>query len=244
MPSVGAADSAAMNASADPGSNAESLALRRVLRSRTARADAFGQASAAQFRLTERRATAALDKPLAWRSSSASKTAGAGPLTEQNVESDASRQAEAYFRAAYAAQMRGALDEAIALYRRSLACVPTAEAHTFLGWALSQRGDYAAAIQECHRAITLDPQFGNPYNDIGSYLIALGQHVEAVPWLRRAIGAPRYEPRHYPHVNLARVYAKLGHVDAAIAQLRAALAIAPHYRPARVEVHRLLGLLN
>jgi Tfp pilus assembly protein PilF len=159
------------------------------------------------------------------------------------VESEA-RQAEAHFRAAYAAQTRGDLDEAIALYRTSLACMPTAEAHTFLGWAFSLKGDHAAAIQECHRAIAVDPQFGNPYNDIGSYLIALGRHVEAIAWLRRAIGAPRYEPRHYPHVNLARVFVKLGHLDAAIAQLRVALAIAPQYRPARTEVHRLLGLLN
>jgi tetratricopeptide (TPR) repeat protein len=160
------------------------------------------------------------------------------------VDQDAGRQAERYFRDAHAAQMRGDLDEAVALYRKSLACVPTAEAHTFLGWTLSFRGDYEGAIQECRRAIEVDPEFGNPYNDIGSYLIALGRPQEAVPWLRKAIGAPRYEPRHYPHVNLARVYAKLGQLDAAIAEIRAALAIAPQYRPARVELHRLLGLLN
>jgi Tfp pilus assembly protein PilF len=160
------------------------------------------------------------------------------------VEHDAGRQAEAYFQAAYVAQMRGDLDEAIELYHRSLACVPTAEAHTFLGWTLSSKGDYAGAIRECHRAIAIDPAFGNPYNDIGSYLIALGRPQEAVPWLRQAMVAPRYEPRHYPHVNLARVYVKQGQIDAAIAQLRLALAIAPQYRPARAELHRLLGLLN
>jgi tetratricopeptide (TPR) repeat protein len=160
------------------------------------------------------------------------------------MEPDAARQAEEFFRAAHAAHLRGALDEAIELYHRSLACVPTAEAHTFLGWSLSAKGDYEGAIRECHRAIAIDPDFGNPYNDIGSYLIALGRPTDAVPWLRKAISAGRYEPRHYPHVNLARVYVKLGHIDAAIAQLRVALAIKPQYRPARTELHRLLGLLN
>ena len=99
-------------------------------------------------------------------------------------------------------------------------------------------------MRECHRAIEIDPGFGNPYNDIGSYLIALDRPKEVVPWLRKAMGAPRYEPRHYPHVNLARVYVRLGQIDPAIAQLRVALAIAPQYRPARTELHRLLGLLN
>ena len=171
-----------------------------------------------------------------------------GPLREsrgrRHVEHDAARQAEAYFQAAYAAQMRGDLDEAITLYQQSLACVPTAEAHTFLGWTLSAKGDYEGAIRECHRAIAIDPDFGNPYNDIGSYLIALGRPEDAVPWLRQAMQASRYEPRHYPHVNLARVYVRQGQLDAAIAELRRALAIAPQYRPARVELHRLFGLLN
>jgi Tfp pilus assembly protein PilF len=153
-------------------------------------------------------------------------------------------QADACFRKAYEAQMRGELDAAIAWYRKSLALHPTAEAHTFLGWAFSLQGDYEGAIRECHRAIEVDPDFGNPYNDIGSYLIHLGRHGEAVPWLRRAMVAPRYEPRHYPHVNLARVFARRGEIQAAIRELRIALGLAPTYQPARAELHRLLGTLN
>ena len=114
--------------------------------------------------------------------------------------------AEEYFRRAYEAQMAGELDQAVALYKKSIELGPTAEAHTFLGWTYSFQRKYREAIAECRRAIEVDPDFGNPYNDIGAYLIELGRWDEAIPWFEKAIEAPRYDPRHFPHFNLARVY--------------------------------------
>jgi Tfp pilus assembly protein PilF len=148
------------------------------------------------------------------------------------------------FEAAYSAQMNGRLDEAIELYTRSLAICPTAEAHTFLGWVYSMRRRLEEAIAECHRAIAVDPDFGNPYNDIGAYLIELGRLDEAVAWLERAKHARRYEPRHYPHINLGRIHVLRNDVPAAARELRAAVALEPGHPSARRELHRLLGLLN
>ena len=140
--------------------------------------------------------------------------------------------------------MAGRIDAAIESYRRSIAIHPSAEAHTFLGWALSHQGRHEDAIAECHRAITVDPTFGNPYNDIGAYLIELGREDEAVPWLERAKTAPRYEPRHFPYFNLARIYVRRHKVHEAIRELEGAIAIEPRYTAARRELHRLIGLLN
>lgn len=160
------------------------------------------------------------------------------------VEHGWAGEAREHFERGYEAQMAGRLDEAVESYQRSLAIQPTAEAQTFLGWALANQGSYEAAIQECQRAIALDPDFGNPYNDIGSYLIELGRDEEAIAWLERAKIAPRYEPRHYPYVNLATVYARRHKVHEAIRELRQALAIEPRHAEARRELHRLIGLLN
>ena len=102
------------------------------------------------------------------------------------------------FRQAYEKQMSGDLEEAIDLYRESIETFPTAEAHTFLGWTYSFQGRIEEAIEECKHAIEIDPDFGNPYNDIGVYLIELGKHDEAVPWLEKAIEAKRYDAYHYP----------------------------------------------
>ena len=81
---------------------------------------------------------------------------------------------------------------AIAEYRKSIAAKPTAEGHTFLGWSLSMLERYREAIAECKRAIPLDPDFGNPYNDIGVYLVALGRVDEAFPYLKQAMRSTRY----------------------------------------------------
>ena len=118
-------------------------------------------------------------------------------------------------RAAYEKQMGGDFQGAIQLYKDSLAEHPTAEAHTFLGWTYSFLGRYHDAIHECESAIKLDPDFGNPYNDIGSYLVHLGKIEEAIPWLEKAKSAARYEPRHFPYINLGRIYMKMGKMEQA-----------------------------
>jgi Tfp pilus assembly protein PilF len=147
-------------------------------------------------------------------------------------------------RRAYKAQMEGDYDQAVDLYKNSLALHPTAEAHTFLGWTYHFQGKINDAIAECKRAIEIDPNFGNPYNDIGAYLIALGRHDEAIPWLERAIEAPRYEPRHYPHFNLGRAYFAKGMFNRARECFQQALHIEPDYTLARKAVENIRRMVN
>ncbi|MGH9869975.1 MAG: tetratricopeptide repeat protein [Candidatus Polarisedimenticolia bacterium] len=119
-------------------------------------------------------------------------------------------------------QMAQRYENAVQLYKRSIAVYPTAEAHTFLGWAYSYLDRLDEAIDECRHAIALDPDFGNPYNDIGSYLMKQGKLDDAVAWLEKAKQASRYEPRHYPYLNLARLYAAQGRFEEAQRELHQA----------------------
>ncbi|HJQ84720.1 MAG TPA: tetratricopeptide repeat protein [Candidatus Binatia bacterium] len=148
------------------------------------------------------------------------------------------------FQEAYHRQMAGELEQAIDLYRESIALHPTAEAHTFLGWTYSFQGRYDDAIAECKEAIAVDADFGNPYNDIGSYLIKLGRLDEAIPWLESAIKAPRYEPRHYPHCNLGQVYWAKGLLTRAKSEFQRALEIEPGYQVARAALAAIDKQLN
>lgn len=124
-------------------------------------------------------------------------------------------------------QMSGEIDESIRLYRESISVCPTADAHTYLGWAYSFQGRIDDAIAECEIAIRLDPEFGNPYNDIGVYLMQQEKFDEAIPWLERAKTAKRYEPRHFPYLNLGRVYAAKGMMIKAQEEFREALRLHP-----------------
>lgn len=140
--------------------------------------------------------------------------------------------------------LSGNLKGAIELYKQSIEIQPTAEAYTYMGWAYGMLGEFEKAINLCLKAIEIDPEFGNPYNDIGSYLIALGRLDEAIPWLKRAISSKRYEARHYPHINLARIYLMKGKFMDALMEVENAIRISPDYKPAHVLKHQILAMLN
>ena len=66
-------------------------------------------------------------------------------------------------------------------------------------------GSLAEATEECLRAIEIDDEFGNPYNDIGVYLMQQDRCTESISWLEKAKQAKRYEPRQFPFLNLGRI---------------------------------------
>lgn len=154
------------------------------------------------------------------------------------------RQAFELWQQAYAHQTREEYDQAIRLYQASIAVFPTAEAHTFLGWAYSFQGRLDEAIAECHKAIAVDPDFGNPYNDIGVYLMQQGDLDGAIPWLERAKQAPRYEPRHFPCLNLGRIHLKQSRWDAARREFEEAVRLAPRDQTARTLLHEMWARVN
>ena len=159
-------------------------------------------------------------------------------------ESERQEKAISYFESAYKLQMAGQLDSAVLLYSKSIDLYPTAEAYTFRGWAFSMMGRLDEAIDECHKAIEVDPTFGNPYNDIGAYLIEKGKPDEAIVWLERAIQAPRYENYHFAHLNLGRVYESKNDLLKAMKCYSRALELEPRYTLALKSIRRLQSQLN
>jgi|RhiMetdeSRZDD1v2_1073273.scaffolds.fasta_scaffold09720_4 tetratricopeptide (TPR) repeat protein len=150
--------------------------------------------------------------------------------------------AEELYNAGYLLTLLGAYEQALRLYDESLAIQPTAEAYTFKGWTFGQMGEYQRAIDEAQKAIRLDPDFGNPYNDIGVYLIELERDDESVTYLEKARTAKRYCCYQFPHFNLGRVYLKKRLYEKARDEFKKALEIDPAYEPAQAGLELLKEL--
>ena len=136
------------------------------------------------------------------------------------------------------------LDTAINIYKESIQTFQTADAHTYLGWMYSLQGNIEEAILECHNAIKIDPHFGNPYNDIGCYLMQKKEYDNALPWFNEAKKAARYEPRHFPYLNASRVKLIQGKHGQAKYELHQALMRDPDDENLKNKFRELVSLLH
>lgn len=156
----------------------------------------------------------------------------AGSDQGQEESKEKSRMAEQLYNTGYLMTLLGQYEEAIRLFKRSLEFQITAEAYTYMGWTYSHMGDHNRAIEEAEKAIRIDPDFGNPYNDIGVYLIEQGKEEEAIPYLEKAKRAKRYCCYQFPHFNMGRIYLKKKMYEKAREEFKKSLAIDPDYVPA------------
>ena len=142
------------------------------------------------------------------------------------------------------AQAQGDLEAASYFYAHSLEWADTPEARVGQAQALSYEGKLDQAMAECKKAIALDPEQGQAYNDIGVYLMQRNQPDQAIPWLEKAKIAPRYEPRQFPYINLGHIYAERGELFKAISEFEGALRQAPEDERIRRHLEELKSRLN
>ncbi|MCE1189179.1 MAG: tetratricopeptide repeat protein [Ignavibacteria bacterium] len=157
-----------------------------------------------------------------------------------------SKYAEAFelIRSGYQEQKRGRIKQAIRKYRASIRLLPTAEAHTYLGWAYSLVGKFDRAIKECYKAIDIDEEYGNSYNDLGYYLTLFKRYEEALEWLHKAVAAPRFSERHWAYYNIGRIYELQGAWDVALKFYFQSIKIHPDFITGVESALRVQGMLN
>jgi Tfp pilus assembly protein PilF len=151
----------------------------------------------------------------------------AAPATKPRPNPFLKRRALEICEEAQKLHLEGKTAKAIPIYGKSIRLCPTAEAHAFLGWAYSAHFRYDLAIRECMAAIEIDPEYGNSYNDIGSYLVSQGKLDESVEWFEKAKKAGRYASKYFPYMNLGRVFSAKGLKLRAIREFERALELNP-----------------
>ncbi|MHB8579397.1 MAG: tetratricopeptide repeat protein [Ignavibacteriaceae bacterium] len=149
-----------------------------------------------------------------------------------------------YFNKAVKSQVKGKIETAIENYRTSIEIFPTAETHVFLGVAYSLRGYFEEAISECKVAIDLKPDFGMPYNNIGSYLISLGKNDEAISWLEKALTFKDCILNHQAYFNLGKIYEKKWDLIKALRFYNRALDFYPDFDESQNAIIRISALMN
>ena len=149
-----------------------------------------------------------------------------------------------YFRSGCEAQRDGDHIRAFLMYEKSLEWFPTAQTYTFLAWTASVRGDLDSSVRFCKKAIKLDSGCGAPYNDIGAYMIEMGELEGAIPWLIKAINSKRYDTYWFPWLNLGRIQERRGDWIGALEFVKTSLRCNPNYVPALKALSRIRGRLN
>ena len=100
-------------------------------------------------------------------------------------------------------------------------------------------GDFTKAKEFCFEAIKKDPDYGNPYNDIGSYLLSEGKIKESFSWFALAKKAKYYLNREFPYINAAKAHLMQQNYRGALNEFMEALILVPYHKELQKTVNRL-----
>lgn len=132
-----------------------------------------------------------------------------------------------------ALEEKGALDDAISLYKRALAKRPGyPEALFGLGNTLGKRGEYAAAVAAYRGALAAKPGFADAQLNLGGALEAIGDLAEAINAYRVAL---ELQPDFLAAwQNLGNLLQMTGETESAIEAFDRALAVDPGFSEAHL----------
>ena len=95
------------------------------------------------------------------------------------------------------------------------------------GYVANYRQDFDAAIENCYKAVELDPNYAAAWNNLGYAYRYKGRLERAIECYRRAIELDSTDAT--AQVNLGNLHAELKNFDAATSCYLAALEVAPDY---------------
>jgi len=114
------------------------------------------------------------------------------------------------------------------LYGELVAKYPNDErAHTFLGNSLFGTQNYEKALEHYVKATTINPEFSQPYNQMGYAYRFLEQYEEAEKAFKKYVQLIPDDPN--PYDSYGELLMKIGRYDESIAQYKKALEVNPNF---------------
>lgn len=128
-------------------------------------------------------------------------------------------------------QPRQGLKELLAIEDRA---AQNPEFHFLMGLIQMQLRNRSEAIEAFQRAVRLNPEYGQAWNNLGQALIAHKRYAEATDALQQAMDIPTYLTPEYAAYNLARLFQKQSQRKKALDYAQLALEKNQGYWPARL----------
>jgi Tfp pilus assembly protein PilF len=127
---------------------------------------------------------------------------------------------------------RGAMDAALAAFRRAVELIPAyAEAHNNLGLVLSKMGQEKEATEAFQEALRIDPAMAEVYNNLGFMYHTTGKFDRAVQMFGQAI--QNSADSSIAYTNLGNSFYKMKQAEKAVEAWRRALELDPMNENAR-----------
>jgi len=135
-------------------------------------------------------------------------------------------------------------DKALIKFEEAGRFKETAEILNLIGWSYSLVGKMEKAKAYSMKAINKDPNYGPPYNDLGSYLLSEGQLEESLKWFELAKRASNYQNREFPYINAGRAYMATQNFEKAMIEFNEAIIIAPYNDELMKTMDRIRKLMD
>ncbi|MCB1308027.1 MAG: tetratricopeptide repeat protein [Leptospiraceae bacterium] len=128
----------------------------------------------------------------------------------------------------------GNYDAAEYFLLKSIEIDPVVPGYATLGWMYGSILDRNEEAFRCFRkAIRLNPENGDLFNDCGALLLKMGFIPESIKWFHRSIRSPQCSKRHFAFYNLALVYRSGNRPERSCRYLHLALRQRPDFDQAR-----------
>ena len=130
-------------------------------------------------------------------------------------------------------------DGALESFIKAKSFKDTAEVLTLIGWVYGLLGKAEKAKSFCLKSIKKDPDYGPPYNDLGTFLLKEGQVKESIKWFEMAKKCLNYQNREFPFINAGRAYMALKEYKKALKEFNRALELAPFHKDLQITINKL-----